>query len=47
MQHKSAAQDIATQIVASEEYRFAIGLLLGRFPSAEAPVSDRPNDITP
>jgi hypothetical protein len=29
MQHKSTAQDMAIEIVAHEEYRFAIGFLLG------------------
>src|SRR6516165_4333815 len=31
IEHKSAAQDMAIEIVAHEEYRFAIGLLLGHF----------------
>src|SRR6516162_1863524 len=48
IEHKSAAQDMAIEIVAHEEYRFAIGFLLGHFfLSAEAPVAVRPNDTTP
>src|SRR5215472_6038606 len=31
IEHKSAAQDMAIEIVAHEEYRFAIGFLLGHF----------------